>query len=361
VTFWEEWIPAHKRLFKGPKRGLPRAVRFVLLELSMEARPTKGRLDLYPGSSTVDALHDLIGGNRQEIEAAVEAFAGDAFIIERTEKTHSLTIPKWEDWAGPKSGADRQAEWRKRGRESQGGDNVYFIRRPSDGRIKIGYTNNVRNRLNDLRGQHGERLEILAREPGGKSRESVLHNQFSEHRRRGEWFDAAPELLAYVDELNCSNGQGVTLMNEVTPTGQDSTEQEKTKQNRTEPTGAGAPDAAGSKGRRGTRLPATWSPTPGSYAKVLEKTGQTEAEALRTLEEFRDFWVGVPGQRGCKLDWDATFRNRLREVAGRQKQRQNGRLLPSPPVSGRTYPEFKFEPGELPSERRGGLRKLGNQ
>jgi len=36
------------------------------------------------------------------------------------------------------------------------------------------------------------------------------------------------------------------------------------------------------------------------------------------LEEFRDHWAGVPGARGTKLDWGATYRNRLRALGNRQ-------------------------------------------
>jgi hypothetical protein len=35
---------------------------------------------------------------------------------------------------------------------------------------------------------------------------------------------------------------------------------------------------------------------------------------------FRDYWLGVPGQRGVKLDWFATFRNRVRSAAERNKK-----------------------------------------
>jgi hypothetical protein len=33
--------------------------------------------------------------------------------------------------------------------------------------------------------------------------------------------------------------------------------------------------------------------------------------------EFRDYWIGVPGQRGTKLDWSATWRNRIRQISAR--------------------------------------------
>lgn len=111
-----DWIPAHRRLFRGPKRALPRGVRFVLLELSLEARQTQGRLDLPVGWETLDAVHDLLGGNRDEIEAALFAFMGDAIIVERTGTAHTLTIAKWDEWAGPKTGAERQRDFRDRHR-----------------------------------------------------------------------------------------------------------------------------------------------------------------------------------------------------------------------------------------------------
>jgi len=31
--------------------------------------------------------------------------------------------------------------------------------------------------------------------------------------------------------------------------------------------------------------------------------------------EYVDFWIGVPGNRGIKLDWPATWRNRVRYLA----------------------------------------------
>lgn len=55
-------------------------------------------------------------------------------------------------------------------------------------------------------------------------------------------------------------------------------------------------------------------------------------EPDRVWEEFVDYWVGVPGQRGIKLDWPATFRNRIRDLekrhgAGHGKNRSDGGQL----------------------------------
>jgi hypothetical protein len=70
-------------------------------------------------------------------------------------------------------------------------------------------------------------------------------------------------------------------------------------------------------------LPDGWLPSPAlaAFADGLGFSGHLLDEAVA---EFRDYWRAVPGARGVKLDWDATFRNRLRETAGRQKGRGNG-------------------------------------
>lgn len=35
----------------------------------------------------------------------------------------------------------------------------------------------------------------------------------------------------------------------------------------------------------------------------------------RESAKFRDYWIAVPGQKGCKLDWPATWRNWIRRCA----------------------------------------------
>jgi hypothetical protein len=104
---------------KGPKKSIPRALRFVLLELSLEARPTAGVLDLPVKWETLRAVHDLLGGNRREVREALKIFSlpdesGQKVItIDRDFVTHRLTINKWREWAGPKSSTDRVREHRK--------------------------------------------------------------------------------------------------------------------------------------------------------------------------------------------------------------------------------------------------------
>jgi uncharacterized protein YdaU (DUF1376 family) len=65
---------------------------------------------------------------------------------------------------------------------------------------------------------------------------------------------------------------------------------------------------------RGTRLPAGWSPGPEQTA-FAESLGIRNGVAAAELEKFRDYWAALPGQKGVKTDWTATWRNWLRRVA----------------------------------------------
>jgi hypothetical protein len=80
--------------------------------------------------------------------------------------------------------------------------------------------------------------------------------------------------------------------------------------------------------RRGTRLPDDWRPS----TEVVEWAKQHfPGIGLRAIyDEFMDHWRSVPGAKGRHLDWNATFRNRVRAVAGRNPRgNQNGTYRPS--------------------------------
>jgi hypothetical protein len=66
----------------------------------------------------------------------------------------------------------------------------------------------------------------------------------------------------------------------------------------------------------GTRLPSDWQPSPETVQWAKDNG---IADPLRHVPEFRDYWCAVPGARGTKLNWDATYRNRLRDLANRGK------------------------------------------
>jgi hypothetical protein len=91
------WVKFHDKLCRGAKRGLPRAARFVFMELCLEARPGRGVIALPLGMSALDALHDVLGGKPSpddpEPRAMVEIGGEDGAL--------TLTIPSWEAHAAP--------------------------------------------------------------------------------------------------------------------------------------------------------------------------------------------------------------------------------------------------------------------
>lgn len=81
-----------------------------------------------------------------------------------------------------------------------------------------------------------------------------------------------------------------------------------------EPIEAQAP-APKADARLGTRLPEDWFP---SQLDIDGSAFMTAEARERELEKFRDYWRAVPGAKGRKLDWDATWRNWLRRAEENQ-------------------------------------------
>jgi hypothetical protein len=86
----------------------------------------------------------------------------------------------------------------------------------------------------------------------------------------------------------------------------------KGKEGNTDNSVANAPPIA----KRGSRIPDEWALTQ----ELREFASGLGLDPEVTLAEFVDYWRGVPGSRGRKLDWPATFRNRCRELASRPRK-----------------------------------------
>lgn len=71
---------------------------------------------------------------------------------------------------------------------------------------------------------------------------------------------------------------------------------------------AASPTPAG----RGCRIADDWTPADPSFAA---EHGVDQAAALA---EFRDYWRGVAGKAGVKLDWEATWRNQIRHLSAKR-------------------------------------------
>jgi hypothetical protein len=70
--------------------------------------------------------------------------------------------------------------------------------------------------------------------------------------------------------------------------------------------------------QRASRLPADW------LANDVEiefcKTERPDLDPIAMQAKFRDYWTGVPGKQGLKLDWSATWRNFIRSERAHAKQ-----------------------------------------
>jgi hypothetical protein len=82
-------------------------------------------------------------------------------------------------------------------------------------------------------------------------------------------------------------------------------------------------EAKASQAKRGTRLSDDWF-LPKSYGEWAVSEGY-DVDAIREQAAcFKDYWIGVPGQRGVKLDWEATWRNWMRRSAKASPKRSKG-------------------------------------
>jgi hypothetical protein len=64
-------------------------------------------------------------------------------------------------------------------------------------------------------------------------------------------------------------------------------------------------------GERGTRLPKDWSLPESWMVWAIEE--RNDLDILKTAEKFKDHWVAKAGKAGVKLDWEATWRNWVRD------------------------------------------------
>lgn len=71
--------------------------------------------------------------------------------------------------------------------------------------------------------------------------------------------------------------------------------------------------------RRATRLPDDWRPSLelSEWARVE----RPDLDTSKTIASFGDYWRGKAGKDGAKLDWDATFRNWVRNERSTPVQR----------------------------------------
>lgn len=82
------------------------------------------------------------------------------------------------------------------------------------------------------------------------------------------------------------------------------------------------------KQQRATRLPSDWMPGESDFDFAAKERPDLNPEAV--AQRFRDYWHGIAGQKGTKLDWSATWRNWVRNeksVPGMASSKPRGLVL----------------------------------
>lgn len=82
-----------------------------------------------------------------------------------------------------------------------------------------------------------------------------------------------------------------------------------------------APQAAPKKKKRGHRLPEGWMPGGDLVQTMNAECPQIDQQAEH--RKFCDYWTAQAGARGVKLDWNATYRNWIRNAAERAPKTGN--------------------------------------
>lgn len=72
---------------------------------------------------------------------------------------------------------------------------------------------------------------------------------------------------------------------------------------------------------KGHRIPSDWSP---SEATIRWARGERVADPMEILPSFSDHFASAPGEKGLKIDWDATYRNWIR------RELRDGKLALAP-------------------------------
>jgi len=70
--------------------------------------------------------------------------------------------------------------------------------------------------------------------------------------------------------------------------------------------------------KKGSRLLSNARVSDDDRAFAIEN-GIPENRVDAEWTEFVDYWIGVPGSRGVKLDWPATWRNRIRQISNKYR------------------------------------------
>lgn len=293
------WIKFHGELRQGKHRGIPRALRFVFLELSLLARPGRGELELPMGMKLLDGVHDLLGGGRREVELALELYTAGpdskapSLLVEGEEGAWRLKIPSWEKDNQLDSSAGRM----RRLRENRA------LRNDCDASRDVTVTDAVRVTRRHARHAHGPSRDVTAADSSnahaGASDPDLDLSQLSQSR------DPDPDSPVAPPGGQTTPGEQGALP------------------------GIEAPPTVG---KRRKRAKAESGPSPEGWqpdVALLELGVKLGFSGERVREEAPRFLDHHRSKGNVFSDWDAAFRTWIRNEAKWERERaERGRGAP---------------------------------
>jgi len=82
---------------------------------------------------------------------------------------------------------------------------IYFIRYRKDLPIKIGFATSLHSRLKEINTYAPYSIELIRAIRGNKGLEKKIHRLFKKYNTNGEWFEAVPKLLEFIDKCPKDN------------------------------------------------------------------------------------------------------------------------------------------------------------
>ena len=158
---------------------------------------------------------------RAEFEAVVDMYMAALGMIEAEAplaqvrvhaREESAAIPA-KDWQSPRQACFSELRDAYRAGKPISQDfrfenaSVYFFAFPEIGRVKIGVSNNVTQRLADLAGQQGCTGTVLHVIAGNRKAEMSAHAAFQEWQVEGEWFRDCADLRKAIGSFVAAHAQ----------------------------------------------------------------------------------------------------------------------------------------------------------
>lgn len=189
-------------------------------------------------------------------------------------------------------------------------DNGIFEWKPLQIKMRLFPADNVD--IEELLKELVDTNQVMSSELNGRKYGAIRNfTRFQRPKKPNTVHPINDEFRTYVG-LTSSSSPPVT--HQLPTSGEKSPQMEDVGGKRKEVISKSAAEKSASPKKRGSRLPDDWIPDQGdrSLRELVDRLKLTPEHLQNQFDSFRDYWSSKPGKDGVKLDWQATWRNWLR-------------------------------------------------